>query len=225
MAVTTKIEPISDFIEIVVRQDLTPAAQSKAFADFAREKLTEVQEKNRQALGRVPPHETAVDGRIGVPLESVRPNGTIVFEFELIDDVLLWIAETLLDRSPIQSGTYRKNHRLFADGVEISIGDLLAGRAIPAAAEYSFTNVVPYSRKIEIGKTKSGRAFVVQVPNRIYERTSADARRRFGNVSAINFTYRGFVGGNVIDPRGKNRRVGNVSGNRFPVITVTSRAS
>ena len=53
--------------------------------------------------------------------------------------------------------------------------------APPLASEYVFLNTVPYARKIEIGKTESGRDFVIQVPNRIYERTANDAQARFGN--------------------------------------------
>ena len=50
------------------------------------------------------------------------------------------------------------------------------GETIPPADEYVFINPVPYARRIEVGKTKSGRPFLIQVPNKIYERTAKDAR-------------------------------------------------
>lgn len=215
MAVRTRIEPISTFVEVVVREDLSPQAQSKAVAAFARERFQEAQETNKRILGRIPPHQTFVNGREGAPLESVSPSGgSIVFEFELMTDVLRWIAQTLVERSPVVSGKYRDSHTLFADGVEVDVGG-----QIPPADEYSFTNLVPYARKIEIGKTQSGRVFVVQVPNRIYERTGREAQSRFGNMAKIEFTYRGIVGGYQIKA-GTAGRAHNRSEVRYPTIVV-----
>lgn len=236
MAVTTKIEPIADFIEVALREDLSPQAKSKALAGFAKEKLAEAQDTNRAILGRVPPHKVFVDGRQGANLESVNAqNGVIIFEFELMTDVLRWIGQTLIDRSPSVSGDYKRGHTFFADGKEIPLGG-----QIPPAEEYSFTNLVPYARKIEIGKTKSGRSFVMQVPNRIYERTAKDARASFGNMAKIEFTYRGIVAGAQVNPiksgaakfQQRDRKTGrfmstggpqphNVSAVRYPTIVVT----
>lgn len=219
MTVKTRIEPIADFVEVAVRADLSREGQAQAVARFARERLGEAQEQNRRALGRVPPHRGYVDGREGAALETVNPQGgRIVFEFELIDDVLQWIAERLIERSPVESGRYRAGHSLFVDGVKAEFGALLAGRDVPPGAEYTFVNYVAYSRKIEIGKTKSGRDFVVQVPNRIYERTAKDARSRFGNLAQIGFSYRGVIGGGIA--RG---RAGNKPETRYPAIIVSLR--
>lgn len=211
MTLRTRIEPVETFVGVVVRQDLSPPARSAAVARFARERLSEAQQANRTIFGRVPPHTVAVDGRPNAPPESVKADGgRIVFEFELTVDVLRWIADTLDARSPVVSGAYKRGHTLFADGREIP-----RGAPIPPADDYSFSNVTPYSRKVEIGKTKSGRAFVIQVPNRIYERTARDARARFGNVARIELTYRGIVGGAVVAGRAGNR-----SALRYPTIVV-----
>lgn len=222
MAIRTKVEPIAQFVEVVVREDLSPAAQSRAVADFARQRLREAQRANAQALGRVPSHETFVDGREGVPLESVRPDGgRIVFAFDLVDDALLWIARTLVERSPVRKGDYVRGHRLFADGVEVAVQ---AGGRVPEAEVYTFTNLVPYARKIEIGKTRAGRNFVIQVPNRIYERTAKDAQRRFGNFAKVSFSYRAPVGGSILNYGGAaSRRGGAEHRSRAPAIIVTPR--
>ena len=55
------------------------------------------------------------------------------------------------------------------------------------------------ARKVEIGKTKAGRNFVIQVQPNIYQRTVTNARGRFGNVAKIQFTFRGIVGGAQIN--------------------------
>jgi hypothetical protein len=211
MALRTKIEPIDDWIQITVDEMLSPEARQEAVAGFAREQLEETLEGNRLVLGRPTPYQQFVDGRQGAPLNSVNPDrGTIIFEFELFVEVLNWIYNTLVARSPKYTGAYKAGHRLFADGREVPVdGD------IPKAEEYSFSNLVPYSRRLEIGKTQSGRDFLVSVPNRIYDRVSFDAARRFSNIAKIGFTYRGYVGGAAM--RGHR---GNKSNLRYPTITV-----
>ncbi|MFC3071486.1 hypothetical protein [Shinella pollutisoli] len=228
-----KVEPLSQWLDVTVSELLSPEARSKAVADFARAALRDAQETNRRSLGSEAPFEQFVDGRAGAALESVDPDrGRIVFEFELINDVLQWVLAALIERSPRRSGDYMRGHRLFADEREIA-----ADGEIPPAAEYSFTNTVPYTRRLEIGKTKSGRDFLVSVPNRIYERTAKDARARFGNVVQIRMTYRAVIGGAQVnaeklpvasrrarDRRGRFVAAGrphNVSTVRFPTITVT----
>lgn len=211
----SRIEPISSWVTATVNQHLSLAAQRRAIADFARRQIDSAKQTNQRALGRVPPYSVAVDGRQGAALETVKPKGgIIVVEFEIISDVLLWIGTTLVERSPRVSGDYARGHTLFADGVEIPLGDTL-----PAAAEYSFTNLVPYARKIEIGRTKSGRSFVIQVEPRIYERTAKDARARFGRAAGIEFTFRGIVGGHQIKG-GTAGRAHNRSEVRYPTIVV-----
>jgi hypothetical protein len=241
MAVVTKVEPIARDIDILVSGLLSPEAQRKAVADFAREKLAEGQETNRRVLGRVPPHKTYVDGAEGQRLEYVRPNGVIVFEFELIVDTLVWIAEWLVAHSPVGSGSdphpglYKRSHTLFANGKEVD-----AAGEIPVADEYVFINTLPYARKIEQGQSK-------QFPEGVYEATAAMARRRYGNQARINFTYRGLIGtssgsGTLVNPlrdptraaartrsaSGRFTDMGgpkayNVASVRFPCIVVSLR--
>jgi hypothetical protein len=244
VTVRTKIEPISDWIKITVDETLSPVARSKAVAKFAHERTNEAKEQNRRILGRIPPMKHWVDGREGIPFDQVNPDrGTIAIEFELVEDVLRWIGAELVQRSPVSSGRYASAHTLFADGKEVPLGS-----QIPIAEEYSFTNLVPYARKIEIGKTKDGRAFVIQVQPRIYERTAKDARSKFGNVAQILFTFRGIVGlssgsGTMVNPlKDPTRNSGPLTRNRkgqfvsrggpkaynrsevrYPTITVSSR--
>jgi hypothetical protein len=206
-----KIQALDSWVSAVVSDTLSPEARSKAVAQFARGALETAQAANRKVLGSDAPVEQFVDGRRGGPLESVNPDlGRIVFEFELVNDVLSWIMTTLAERSPRRTGDYIRGHRLFADGREVD-----ASGDVPAASEYSISNVVPYSRKIEIGRTEAGRDFPISVPNRIYERTAKDARARFGNIAKVGFTFRGMVDGGYVAGR-----QGNKSELRFPTITV-----
>lgn len=193
MPVRARIDPIAKDVSIIVNEMLSPTAQSKAFADFARQEIADADDANRRILGRLPPKTVTVDGRPGASLDSVKPNGVIIAEWELSVDVLAWIAQKLIERSPVNSGRYKKSHTLFADGVETAVGEVL-----PGAEEYVFLNPVPYARKLEIGKTKGGRDFLVSVPNRIYERTAKDAKARFGNIVNIRFSYRAPESGSIL---------------------------
>lgn len=226
MAVRTKIDSIATDINLLVSRDLSPAAQSRAVADYARGEIQRADEKNRRVLGRVPPKVTTVDGQRGGQIANVKPNGgSIITEWELVGDVLVWIGNTLRDRSPVVSGAYRDSHALYADGVEIEVG----GEIPSNVTELVFLSPLPYARKIEVGKTESGRDFVIQVPNRIYERTAKDATAKFGNIATIKMTYRAPFGGYLLKyvTAGSGRRAAAAHERelRVPAIAVTLKAT
>lgn len=196
MALRVRLDPIALDLRVKVDEAASVPAQQRAIARFAKAEIDKVDSANARALGRRVAHTVTVDGRKGGQLESVRPNGgVIIAEWDLFFEVLPWVAKTLRERSPRISGKYVRGHKVFADGAEIA--DLTKP---PPAKEYTFLNVVPYARKIEIGKTQSGRAFVIQVPNRIYEGVARDSRARFGRLADISFTYRQSVGASRTAP-------------------------
>lgn len=77
-----------------------------------------------------------------------------------------------------------------------------------------------YARKIEFGKTESGRDFVISVPNHIYERVAEDARTKFRDVADIAYEVRAVTAG-VQTPQRHAKRQHNISGVRYPSIVVT----
>lgn len=184
MPVKVRITPFEKTIKILIDRNLSPELRSQRVAAFAAREIAAADQQNQRVLGAAPPKTVTVDGRQGAPLQSVDPDrGIIIAEWRLIGDVLVWIMATLKQRSPVVAGQYRDSHTLYADGSEVNAA------SPPLAQEYTFLNPLPYSRKIEIGKTKAGRDFVIQVPNRIYERTAKDAKARFGNIARIRFIY------------------------------------
>lgn len=191
MGITTRIDPIDRNIALAIREGENPQERGRRLASYARGALKDAQEQNRQALGYVPDHETFVDGRKGAPLESVRPDGVIVFEFDLIEDMFAWIGAMLVQHSPVRSGRYSDSHVFLADGEEVE-----PGIAAPEADEYVFVNVQPYARKIERGLSP-------QAPDGVYEAVAAMAARRFGNVAKIRFSYRSPLFGGVHEWAGK----------------------
>lgn len=209
MALRTRITPIDRSIRLVIDRTASPEAQSQLFAKFARQKLAEGEAANARVLGSVPPHETTVDGRKGASEDTVRPDGVIHYEFELVDDVILFISEQLVQHSPFLTGRYAHSHSLFADGVEVDIAALP-----PLAKQYTFVAGTAYARKIERGQSN-------QAPDGVYEAVAALASKRFGNVVQIRFGYRQ-VGEVSADLVGGARRAAKKALQQ-PSITVTLR--
>ncbi|RAI44708.1 hypothetical protein [Rhodoplanes roseus] len=196
--ITTNIDPISRDVELILRDDLSPNARSAAIAEVARAELKAAEDKNRAALGRIPSHQTFVDGRAGAALESINPDrGTIVFEFDLLIDVFGWIADALVKHSPKLTGRYAASHILLADGVEVR-----SGEQAPDAAEYAFVNAQPYARKIERGLSN-------QAPDGVYQVVAMLAARRFGNVAKVRFSYRSLIGTSALDSWARGTRIGH----------------
>lgn len=212
MALRTKVDPINRDLELLFAQDLSPQARSKQLAAFAGEVIEEAKETNRRVLGVVPPHTITVDGKEGAPLASVRPDGVVRAEFELVNEALAWINTQLQMHSPVLSGRYAKSHELFADGV-----DTENPNNPPPAQEYVFLNIQPYARKIEgipgVREPQSS-----QAPDGVYQAVATLARRRFGNVARIDFSYRTAIGGAVV-----GGRAGDRSDMRNPAIIVRLR--
>lgn len=213
MVVSARVEAFDKDISVIISEELSPAAASRAFAEFAKEQIGEADDINRQVLGRVPPRKTFVDGREGADLNSVRPDGMIVAEYELVSDALFFIAEELKKVSPVRSGRYQASHTLFADGTEVEVGN-----QIPQASEYVFLSAVIYARKIE--GFAGRKPLSPQAPKGVYEITALKAAGIYGNQAKIRFEWRKPISGQLI-----GGTLGNKSDGRVPAIVVTMRSN
>jgi len=203
-----RVSVFSREIDLIVSRQLSPEAQQRKAAQYARKVLAEAQQTNKRALGIVPPHKQFVDGKVGAALESVNTDhGRIVFTFELAHEMLRWIGEQLVINSPVLTGRYRDSHVLLADGVEVD-----ADGKIPEAQTFAFVSTVPYARKIERGLSD-------QAPDGVYEVVAVLAQRRFGNIARIRFTYKSL---DIPTERSRAARAAERN-SRSPAIVVTLR--
>jgi len=124
-------------------------------------------------------------------LQSVKLPGPIVFRYRYIREVLLEALKQLQAASPVGTGAYQRSHQIFINGA------LVPGvpASVKASDEFMIANTRPYSRKIELGKTKSGRNFVISVPNRVYERAFRRLRAKFGQLVKIEYAFVSLPGG------------------------------
>jgi hypothetical protein len=154
----------------------------------ARQTHAEIMADARAESGFAPQWQAYANRPGNSNLDSVIVPGPIVYLYHYTTEVIEQ-ALTLLQRlSPVRSGLYAKSHTIYVGGSPVA-------RAPEEISEQTIiSNPVPYARKIEIGKTRSGRAFVIQVPNRIYERAAKALRSRYRNVAKIEFNYTSVTG-------------------------------
>jgi hypothetical protein len=174
------IEPLEIDFQALINEELSPKAQSKALADFARDQLAEAENINARALGFVPAHHVTVDGATDVSEDRVRPNGEIVYTFDLHADALAWIIDALQQFAPVLSGRFKASFELFVDGV---LADL--NSEIPEGRQFIFMSPLPYAGKIE-GENKAPES--EQAPDGVFEAVAALARLRFPELD-IAFSY------------------------------------
>ncbi|WLA80284.1 hypothetical protein [Bradyrhizobium elkanii] len=179
MALTTRVDPLNIDYNLLIDETLSSEAQSQAFADAAGQIIDDAKQQNQSVLGKVPPYTVAVDGRIGAPLSSVKPDGMVFVEFELVFEALDWIGDMLKQYSPYRSGRYLQSHVLLADNVAVD-----EGAVPPIAEQYAWVNLQPYARKIERGLSS-------QRPDGVYQAVAelASSTSKFGNVARIKFGY------------------------------------
>lgn len=211
---TARIEPIDRDIKLMVDNTLSVASQISQFADFAIESELATLLVDEDVLDTIVNVKKWVDGVLDASEYAVTLGGTIVYEFQILNDVLLFIGEELQKMSPVRTGRYQQSHILFADGIEVPID-----QNIPEASEYTFVSTLPYSRKIESGESQ-------QAPSGVYEVTAFQASSKFGNVAKIVFDD--YVGVFGVMSEAKNAKYGrhttlqhNKSTNRYPAIRVT----
>jgi hypothetical protein len=88
--------------------------------------------------------------------------------------------------SPIISGLYRDSHTVFVNGIPV-VG---VPQSLKQGDEIYIANPTPYARRLEVGLTESGRAFVLQVQPNIYGRVMRGILiPRYRNVAKISLDY------------------------------------
>ncbi|XUM25117.1 hypothetical protein ACRAVF_33830 (plasmid) [Bradyrhizobium oligotrophicum S58] len=177
------IDPIDLDVQAIIAEELSPAAQSRALAAAARQELARAEEINRRALGRVPEHTISVDGIAGASENQVRPDGEIVYTFQLSRDLFAWIAGELKAFAPVLTGRFVESFLFFVDGVLTELSD---DAEISEGDEFVFMSGLPYAGKIE-GENRVPES--PQAPNGVFEAVAALAQQRFPQAE-IAFGYR-----------------------------------
>lgn len=177
---------IANFFSRELAKATAPRVVQNLAATAATMVLAQAAAQSLRALGRTHPPVVIVDGRRGMALNTVKPDGGLIeAEYDIANEMLRAAIEAGLEwlraGSPVVSGEYRDGHTLYVNGSPAS--EIPAN--IKPTDQIMIANPVPYARRIEVGVTKSGRAFVIQTPPRIYQRVAAKLSDRFGNAVVI----------------------------------------
>lgn len=187
MARPARLDPFARDVAAMIDAEFSPEARSRTLAETARVEIERANVINRTALGSEPRYDQYVDGQKGAPLTSVKAGGRIFAEWHFLGATLQYVRQSLREAAPVRSGRYRDSHILIVDDAEVRNDDL------PETFEEAvFINAQPYARKIERGLSK-------QAPDGVYEVVAALAKRRFGNLAQIRFTYRPLTGVSDLD--------------------------
>jgi len=156
-----------------------------------------------------------VDGREGAPEETVKGDGTILYNYPRIALVAEYALEVLRENSPIGAGddphpgAYRDSHTLFFNGKVVGVEEIAA--AWKMGDEVAISSLVPYARKIEVG---SGH-IKVNGGYQVYLKSQKTVAKRYGNMAKIYMTFRPISGGDTALERWASATK-IVSGGRHP---------
>lgn len=132
-------------VSVYIDANLAPAARSAKLAQIARAGRDDL-----IATGRASPYyQTFVDGARGAAEESVRPGGTILYQFGYVATAAVFALNFLRARSPVASGRYRGSFYLGVNGRFIPASQFQP-KSVPPDAEIVIGNTQPYSRKIDV---------------------------------------------------------------------------
>jgi hypothetical protein len=203
-------------LRLAVQRDLAPAVVSAKLAAFAKADVSQ-----RIAAEQFPPtYRRFVDGHEGAAEETVRPDGIISYRGNVLPDVIGYGLALAVSMSPRESGEYQHSWIVFVDGKPWKSTSY---NGVPQTAEITITNFTPYSRRLEVGKTESGRPFVIQVPPGIVQMLGQRIQHEFGNRYSISIEYNFITipGGYTLKSNFHAKRTGRVRSDRTAGAALT----
>jgi hypothetical protein len=190
---------------------LPPREQSRLLAEHARRARDALIAEGRAA----PQFLTYVDGRLGAPEESVRPDGAIRYVFSTIARAAAFALAYAEGTSPVLSGDFRRAWIVVVNGARWS-GNLAT---IPPGAVVHLVNTSPYARRLEVGRRdrKPGLGY------KLVEKTRQQTRARFPTLQ-VNRIFLAWREAWVLKG-GHGRRKDRASGQRITLPAVEIRAA
>lgn len=151
----------------------------------SEERRVIAQQKARSG-GIAPTLTRIVDGRRGAAYETVRENGLIILQWGYLREIAAMALARLRARAPERSGEYKAGLKLFVGDTEAG----LSAGGIPASSNaFTVVATAPYSRRLEIGKSKDGGPFVVQVAPHIVAETAQFLSRDYRGVASVRYVF------------------------------------
>jgi hypothetical protein len=202
----------------VATRDLSGPESRKLLHQTARAERERVLGEQRQRSGIAPTDIVAADGRRGAPIEQAER--LVVIEYGYLREVVQEVLKVLVMQSPKRTGAFARAFAVLVNGAEIHSLDQI----VHDTREAVIVNTMPYARRLEVGKSRDGTPFVVQVRPRFIEATALAMRSRFGNVAQLWFNYFDIDGAHTLRRAarggGRSRRAGAAI--RYPGIRIVA---
>lgn len=187
------VDAISNEITLVVKQGIAGGLERarNAAAQIAAKEKQKVITLSTIKDGVEPANKSWVDNSEGLPFNSVKRNILIQFDYKrrVVKETLLELKKA----APKESGRFVKSYIVYvAENGDIenngkAIADL---REIPFNGAVAIVNAAPYARRIEVGKTKTGRKFVLRAEYQHIEGVAKSVIvRRFERIANVSFNY------------------------------------
>lgn len=162
------------------------AAAMRAAAAAARARV--LREQSARSGGTAPSLTQVVDGVRGAPDAAIRAGGTVFLDWNYLEEAVRVVVEDLRERVPKVEGDLSRGVLVLVDGAEADPGALPKG-----AQEATVVSTVPYARRIEVGRGKTG-PFSVKGFG-LFEERAAQLGRRLAGLAVLRFAYIDLEGG------------------------------
>jgi hypothetical protein len=171
--IVTGILDLSDDAAVEAMQEQTIAARQEV-----------VTRESARSGGIAPLGTQVIDGVRDAPLSAIHPDSVIVLLWNYLPEVATRTYEALVQRSPRLTGRYIEGLLVFIDGQPSELSAITNDtRQVQIVAS------VPYARRLEVGKDLEGQPWVKQVAPHIVEETAIVAKRKFGDLASVTYSY------------------------------------
>lgn len=185
--------------------DVPEVAQSLLVDVVEREKHRVRTEQAQRSGGIEPDLETmVVDGRRDASTADIKATSRIILDWNYITEAAIRTIGYLRLHGPEQSGRWKDSIVLLIDGHEHHVD-----QPIPVdTAQVTVVVAADYARKLEVGRTESGRAFSIQVPMHFVEASKIILQNQMRGVAEFEFIYVDLAGAHVnTSVAGTHRRI------------------
>jgi hypothetical protein len=164
---------------VVNTLDLAAEAPIGALTEAVTEARQEILAAETACSGGIAPlGRQVVDGAPDAPLSAIQPDSQIVILWNYLPEVARRTYEALVQRSPRLGGLYIQGLLKLIDGQPGDFAEINYD-----TEQVMFVATVPFARRLEVGKTKSGAPFVHQVAPHIVKETAVIAKQKFGDLA------------------------------------------
>jgi hypothetical protein len=184
--------------------DVPKAAQDALVLGVGRQQQRVRSEQAQRSGGIEPSLETMiVDGRRNANTGDIKATSRVILDWNYITEAAIKTIGYLRLHGPERSGNWKDSVIVMVDGHEQHVDEPFPSNT----AQVTVVVAAPYARKLEVGRTESGRAFSIQVAQHFVEASTIRLRTQMRDLATFQFTYVDLAGAHVLTSKtGTHRR-------------------